>query len=318
MVGDIGGTNARFAWLSDTGAPLTKAATYRCADFTSLTDAVLAYLEAHQLTAPEAFAFGIATPVNGDEVRMTNHHWSFSISALRRAIGAQTGVVINDFLALACAIPALRAVDYSAIGRAQRIERAPIALIGPGTGLGVATLFADRFGEYHAVPGEGGHVTLAANNDREEAVIGVLRKEFGHVSAERAISGPGLLSIYQAVCKLDRVEAVAVTPADVTHLAASGGNLQCTEAVVIFTSLLGSVAGNLALTIGAFGGVYIGGGIVPRLGAQFDRERFRKSFEAKGRFADYLSRVPSYLITYESPALLGAARYLDQHLANLV
>ncbi len=316
LIGDIGGTNARFGWQIDAGAEVVQRATYACADFPTLSVAIAHYLSVHSLPGPAAFALGIATPVTGDRVSMTNHHWSFSISALREQLGANTGVVINDFVALACAIPTLTANDVIAHGHVEKTRNAPIALIGPGTGLGVATLFADSYGRYQANAGEGGHVTLAATSELEATLIHVLRDKFGHVSAERAISGPGLVSLYDALCQVKNVEAKPFSPADITAHAVAKTDSLCVEAVAVFTSFLGNVAGNLALTVGAFGGVYIGGGIVPRLGNQFDVATFRKSFESKGRFASYLARIPSFVITCEEPALYGAAYYLDQHIVR--
>ncbi len=315
LLGDIGGTNARFAWQASPNSGLDRVESYRCADFPSLAEAVTHYLSGYALPKPHAFALGVATPVTGDEVRMTNHHWSFSISGLRDKVEARAGVVINDFLALASAIPALNEADVRVIGAAKRTPKAPIALIGPGTGLGVACLFADNQGEYHATAGEGGHVTLAALDDYEAEVIRALRAKFGHVSAERAISGPGLVALYEAIAAVKGVTADAMTPELVTTHAFAKNDALAVEAVRVFTSFLGSVAGNLALTVGAFGGVFIGGGIVPRLGMHFDGELFRRAFEAKGRFENYLQRIPTMVITCETPALTGAARYLDQYLA---
>jgi glucokinase len=317
LVGDIGGTNARFGWQADGAARVEHQSSYRCADFSTLHEAIAHYLSEHSLPAPAAFAFGVATPVTGDTVRMTNQHWVFSVSALCAQLNGAHGVVINDFVALACAIPALNAQDVNAHSQFKATHNAPIALIGPGTGLGVATLFANQAGHYRANAGEGGHVTLAATTDFEARIIEVLRAKFGHVSAERAISGPGLVSLYESVCQLKNVAAQPFTPAEITTHAIARSDIHCIEAVQLFTSFLGNVAGNLALTIGAFGGVYIGGGIVPRLGAQFDVKLFRKSFESKGRFASYLSRIPSFVITCDAPALKGAAYYLDQHLADV-
>jgi glucokinase len=316
LVGDIGGTNSRFAWQAAGNQGLDRFASYRCADFETLGEAVTHYLKERDLPAPEAFALGVATPVTGDDVRMTNHHWSFSISALRDKVGARTGIVINDFLALASAIPALDDADVRVIGAAKRTPNAPIALIGPGTGLGVACLFADSRGDYHASPGEGGHVTLAALDDYEAEVLRALRAKFGHVSAERAISGPGLVALYEAIAAVTGKSVDTPTPEFVTARAIAKSDALAMEAVRVFTSFLGNVAGNLALTVGAFGGVFVGGGIVPRLGEHFDDDLFRRTFEAKGRFESYLKRVPTMVITCETPALIGAARYLDQYLAT--
>jgi glucokinase len=316
LLGDIGGTNARFGWQRSASSAIEQQVTYRCEDYDTLSEAIAHYLTEHEFSVPEAFALGVATPVTGDVVRMTNHHWSFSTSEIRAQLNGATGVIINDFVALACAIPTLKSDDIAAHSHLRSTQNAPIALIGPGTGLGVATLFADSAGHYAAHPGEGGHVTLAATNAFEASIIDVLREKFGHVSAERALSGPGLVSVYEAICQLRKVDALPLTPAELTSRATSGNDPLCAETLAVFTSFLGNVAGNLALTIGAFGGVYIGGGILPKLAQHFDVALFRKSFEAKGRFADYLARIPSFTITCDAPALKGAAYYLDRHLST--
>jgi glucokinase len=284
----------------------------------TIADSMAAYLRLTCLPAPQDVAFGIATAVTGDQVRMTNHHWSFSIDALRKSIGAERLRVLNDFEALAHAVPALTIADRFAVGGGQSLPGAAMAVIGPGTGLGVSGLVDDGFGGWHVVVGEGGHVTLPAANAREASLLAVLRERFGHVSAERALSGPGLVNLYEAACVLDGRPAATLEPAQVIARAvASAGDAhaapdaQCTEAVTTFAALLGNVAGNLALTLGARGGVFIGGGIVPRLGERFRQLPFRARFEDKGRFRSYLEPIPTWVITAESPALLGAARALD-------
>jgi len=244
---------------------------------------------------------------------MTNSHWAFSISAMRQALGFERLVVINDFTALALALPDLQVSELRQLGGGAPVPGAPMALIGPGTGLGVSGLIAgDAPGRWLPLQGEGGHVTLAASTAREAAVLQVLRDEFGHASAERAISGQGLEALYAAVCKLDAVaDFVPLPAAEVSQRALAGHDAQCVEVLDFFCGFLGSVAGNLALTLGAVGGVYIGGGIVPRLGDAFMRSRFRACFEDKGRFRSYLEAIPAYVIhTAVSPALRGAARAL--------
>jgi glucokinase len=189
-----------------------------------------------------------------------------------------------------------------------------LAVIGPGTGLGVSGLVADGRGGWRVIVGEGGHVTLPAATAREASLLAVLRERFGHVSAERALSGPGLVNLYDAACRLDGEAPEALLPAQVMARSEPGTaehSVQCEEALRVFAALLGTVAGNVALTLGARGGVFIGGGIVPRLGARFATLPFRARFEDKGRFRGYLEAIPTWVITAESPALLGAARALD-------
>jgi glucokinase len=313
LVGDVGGTNARFAWQAAPGAPLSDVLTLPCADHATLEAAMQHYLATLGRGRPHCAAIGIANPVVGDQVRMTNHHWSFSIEAVRQLLGLDRFLVINDFTALALSLPVLPKNELRQIGSGEAVVGAPLGLLGPGTGLGVSGLLPARGGQ-RAIPinGEGGHVTLAAADTREEAVIRRLRERFGHASAERALSGPGLVNLYVALCEVHGLAAQPLQAADVSSRAAAGEDPICIEALDLFFSFLGNVAGNLALSLGARGGVYIGGGIVPRLGDAIDRSRFRERFEAKGRFGSYLQGIPTLLVDARvSPALLGAARALD-------
>ena len=313
LLGDVGGTNARFAWQKSDGAPLRDIATLPTADHASLADAITAYLKTIGQPTPAWCAIGIANPITGDHVQMTNCHWAFSISAMQQALGFERLVVVNDFTALALALPDLKPTELRQLGGGAAVPGAPLALIGPGTGLGVSGLIPGRLpGHWLPLQGEGGHVTLAASGAREAAVLQVLRDEFGHASAERAISGQGLEALYAALCTLDAVKDFNRLPAAaVSQHALAGDDAQCVEALDLFCAFLGNVAGNLALTLGAVGGVYIGGGIVPRLGDAFTHSRFRACFEDKGRFRGYLEAIPVYVIhTAVSPALLGAARAL--------
>jgi glucokinase len=319
LLGDVGGTNARWAWQSRSGEAPQQVRTLACNGFAAIDACIAEYLRLEGLPAPRHAGFGIATAIGGDEVQMTNHPWRFSIAALQATLGVERLVVLNDFEALAQAVPALGDAGLRAVGDglavASATKAANKAVLGPGTGLGVSGLVADGHGGWSAVVGEGGHVTLAASNAREASLLAVLRERFAHVSAERALSGPGLVNLYEAICVLDGETARALAPAEVmTHALATGAahDAQCAEALQVFAALLGNVAGNLALTLGARGGVYIGGGIVPRLGAHFDALPFRSRFEDKGRFSGYLAQIPTWVITAEAPALLGAARALDR------
>jgi len=291
------------------------------ADHASVGAAITHYLAATGRTAPPWCAIGIANPVTGDRVQMTNSRWSFSMAALQAELGFERLRVINDFTALALALPDLQPSELRQLGGGAAVPDSAIALVGPGTGLGVSGLLPGATpGSWVPLQGEGGHVTLAAANEREAAVLEVLRERFGHASAERAVSGMGLEALHAALTALDApANALASAPASTAALPASeitaralgGSDPRSAEAVALFCGFLGSVAGNLALTLGARGGVYIGGGIVPRLGALFEGSAFRERFEAKGRFRAYLAQIPVYVIHASvSPALLGAARAL--------
>ena len=315
LVADIGGTNARFGWQAGPGTAIDHVRTLACADHASVEAAVRAYLQAVALPVPAVCAIGIATPITGDAVRMTNHHWAFSQRALRRQLGLQRLLVINDFTALALAVPALDAHAVRQAGGGARVPGAAIGVIGPGTGLGVSGLLprGDGSGVYIPLQGEGGHVTLAAETPREFAALSVLQRRHGHASAERVVSGQGLLGLCAALCELDGLANVpASSAADVTRQALDASDATCIETLQMFCGFLGSVAGNLALTLGAQGGVYLGGGIVPRLGTWFDGSPFRSRFEAKGRFRDYLAAIPTFVIdANEAPSLIGASRALE-------
>jgi glucokinase len=314
LVADVGGTNARFAWQHQSGGEIVDGQTLPCADYASLADAIGAYLARLGRPAPLDCAIAIANPITGDQVRMTNHHWAFSISALKAQCGFDRLRVLNDFTALALALPHLPADELRQVGGGTPVAGTPIALIGPGTGLGVSGLVPDGRGGWIALEGEGGHATLGGRTDRETAVLRQIDVQYGHASGERAVSGQGLVDVHEALQKIDAPGNLvrSMTAAEIVHGALEEGHGTCVEAVDLFCAFLGTAAGNLALTLGARAGVYIGGGIVPRLGDAFARSPFRSRFEVKGRFQDYLAAIPVYVIhAKQSPALLGAASALD-------
>jgi glucokinase len=311
LLADIGGTNARFALLFPGRSMPVELEVLACNEHASVLDAIRGYLARHNCVAPRSCAIGIATPVLGDLVSMTNHPWSFSIRELQAALALDRLVVINDFTALALALPLLQTSELRRIGPGKAKAGAPQAILGPGTGLGVSGLIPHGSALVPLVC-EGGHVTLSATNEAEDAVIVKLRQRFGHASAERALSGPGLVNLYQACCEIAGRTPRALEPEDVTTLALGDVDPMCRRAVELFFALLGTTAGNLALTLGALGGVFIGGGIVPRLTALMERSQFRARFEAKGRYATYLREIPTWVIESDfPPALLGAARALE-------
>jgi glucokinase len=314
LLADIGGTNARFAWQAQPGAAIEDVATLPCAAYASLDDALQDILQRLGRPAPHRCGIAIANPVLGDQVRMTNHHWAFSIAAVRTRFGFERLKVLNDFTALALALPDLKPGELRRLGGGEAQPGAAIGLIGPGTGLGVSGLLPDGRGGHVAVAGEGGHVTLPACTPREREVLAQLAARHGHVSAERAVCGQGLVDLHAVLAAIDAPDEPppALTAADITAAALAYGDARCVEALNLFCAFLGTAAGNLALTLGARGGVYLGGGIVPRLGRFLDGSPFRDRFEAKGRFKDYLAVIPVFVIeSHQSPALRGAARALD-------
>lgn len=311
LVGDVGGTHARFGCIADAGAAIADVRSLASAEHAGLDSAIAAYLAARSGAPPRSCAIGIAAPVIGDLVTMTNRAWTFSVRALRERIGCQRLLVLNDFAALAHALTRLGAEDARRVGAGTASAGAPLALVGPGTGLGVSGLLSGPAGPV-VVVGEGGHVSLAAADAGEDEVIAVLRGRFGHVSAERAVSGPGLVNLYQAVCARDRQAAEPHGASEITDQALRHADPHCVEALDLFFAFLGSVAGDLALSLGARGGVYIAGGIVAPLGDAIDRSRFRARFEAKGRYAGYLSAIATFVLADSGAlALRGADAALD-------
>ena len=310
LVGDVGATNARFGRYAP-GGGLLHTRTYPCEDFPSIEDALAAYLgEPTGLPVPRLAALAIASAITGDRVAMTNHPWRFSIAALKSRFGFARLEVINDFTAVALALPHLQPRDQQAVGGGAPAANAPIGVLGPGSGLGVSGL-VPAGGGWIALTGEGGHATMAPFTARESAVIDRMRRHFDHVSAERLLSGPGLVNLYHALAALDGVPAQGYSAAEVTDPTIGDADPLCREATMLFCAMLGTVAGNLALTLGARGGVYIAGGIVPRLGERFLVSPFRERFESKGRLRDYLSRIPTWVITNPLPAFIGCAAVLE-------
>jgi glucokinase len=310
LVGDIGGTNARFGLISPESDQLLHSAVLADADYPGIADALRAYLgQRGALPMPSQGAIAIASAIAGDQVRMTNHPWTFSISGLRDEIGFTRLNVINDFTAQALALPHLDDANKVKVGRGDPVAGRPIGVLGPGSGLGMSGLVP--FGT-HWIPliGEGGHSTMAPADRRENAVLDHMRGQFDHVSAERCISGPGLVNLYNALAAVDGVPAQQYTAAQISDAATATQDPRCHEATEMFCGMLGTMAGNLALTLGAQGGVYIAGGIVPRLGQRFAQSPFRARFEAKGRLSTYLAEVPTYVVTHPLAAFLGCAASL--------
>ncbi len=306
LLADVGGTHTRcgFGGEQSTAQHLR---TYQNQDFNDLIALFEHYLSETGEAQPVSLTVAVAAPVHGGVAKLTNLAWTIDAAQLRSQFHATRATLINDFAALACAIPRLHREDRVQIGGTAPVGGAPIGVLGPGTGLGVAGLisFDDR---WMPISSEGGHVTLPAVNAREAAIIERLRGQYGHVSAERVLSGPGLATLYEAVTNRKHGE---VTPAAISQMAVDG-EPHAKDALDLFFALLGTVAGNLALTLGARGGIYLGGGILPKLRAQLVHSGFRQRFESKGRFEEYLSRIPVFLITAETPALVGLSYYLQQ------
>ena len=315
LIADIGGTFARFA-LETAPGQFERAASLRCADHEDFNAAVAAYLSTLGPERIRHAAVAIANPVEGDQVRMTNYHWRFSIEQERQRLQLDTLVVVNDFTALAMALPKLGAGQRRQIGGGQARERSVIGLIGAGSGLGVSGLIPAGDG-WVALGTEGGHTSFSPRNELEIDILRFAMAQYSHVSFERLVSGPGLELIFRALVHLQGRHEAPLDAPEITRRGLQGGDALCLQALEVFCGMLGTAAANLAVTQGAFGGVYIGGGIVPRLGAWFDRSPFRPRFEDKGRFSDYLKGIPTYLITAEQATLIGASSILASQLKRL-
>lgn len=312
LIADIGGTHARFA-LCTSAADIQKVDMLNSADFPTLPDAIRHYLDSHGKPTVRHAVIGIANPVLGDHIRMTNFPWEFSIEETRRSLGLDTLHVINDFTALALALPHLPKEELTRVGGDDGVPGCPMGVLGPGTGLGVSALVPSLTGKWIPLAAEGGHVSFAPADDRELMLWQAARREFGHVSNERLLSGSGLQFIHRTLCASRGLAAPEHTPADISRRALKEGDASCLEALDIFCAILGTAAGDLALTLGARSGIYIGGGIVPKLGDYFPSSPFRARFEDKGRFSAYLAAIPVFVINSAYPALLGAAAHLDSY-----
>lgn len=313
LVADIGGTNARFGLQWAPGAPITQIERLACAEHATPEDAVSHYL-AHVNATPVQACLAVATPVGDNaEVVFTNSPWRFTPGQMQARFGWQRLRVINDFTALALGVPDLPPQALTRVGPALPAKPGAIAVIGPGTGLGVSGLVPCGEGHWHALQGEGGHVTLAAGDAVEAAVIAHLRVRWPHVSAERLLCGEGLRTLHQALAAVAGRPQPTWAPEQIMERGCSGEDPHCVATLHRFCGLLGSVAGDLALTLGAVGGLYLGGGLLPRMGALVQTSPLRDRFEAKGRFKGYLGQIPMWIVQDSAAtALAGAARALTR------
>ncbi|MGE8359134.1 glucokinase [Pseudomonas sp.] len=315
LVGDIGGTNARFAlWRDDQLEAVQVLAT---ADFPGPEQAIAAYLEAQGLPLGSigSVCLACAGPVSGDLFRFTNNHWRISRAAFCETLQVDELLLINDFSAMALGMTRVRDDERVQVCPGEAQADRPAVVIGAGTGLGVGTLLALPDGRWMALPGEGGHVDLPIGSPREAALWQVLHHQLGHVRAEDVLSGNGLLALYRAICALDGHQPDHATPAEITAAGLAGERIAA-EVLEQFSCWLGRAAGNNVLTLGARGGVYIVGGVVPRFAERFLTSGFAKSFSDKGCMSEYFEGIPVWLVTAEYPGLMGAGVALQQALAQ--
>ena len=329
---DLGGTHIRFRLVEDS-ARIGPVHVVETSGAGSFEDAVGQWRDmAAMRERLDAIGVAAAGPVTGDRARITNTGWDLDAGAIARACNARRCLFVNDVAAIAWALPSLDGGDVrllntigpehgvaggtgrcgaDARGAGRPDVRAARAVIAPGTGLGVSGLVPTQTGDFAAIEGEGGHRTLSAQGPREWAIVSILAERFGHPSAERALSGPGIEAIWRALVSLDGARRDGARIAsEIARDAFDRSDPIAEEAITTFTGLLGSVAGDLALTLGARGGVYIAGGIVPEWGERFDAARFLDRFRAKGRFREYLSAIPVRVVTHPYPGLAGVERLL--------
>ena len=325
LVADIGGTHARFGWLAAPGLVPSRVRTLSADAYAGPAEAARAYLDEVAAgcdgapadgRAPRHAALAMATTVAGDRVVFTNSRWDFSRRELKASLGLDSLLILNDFESLAMSLPGLGAQQLRAHRICPPLVGGALAVVGPGTGLGVGAVVPAPGGQWLAVPGEGGHVTLAAADTLESELLAWLRQRHEHVSAERLLSGIGLPLLHQALAAVQGMTVEVLSAADIVKRGVAETDALCSQTLDCFSALLGSFAGNVALTLGARGGLYIGGGIVPRFADRFFASQFRQRFEAKGRFQPYLALIPTALITDTLAALGGAALALEQQLAQ--
>ncbi|MER5426262.1 glucokinase [Streptosporangium roseum] len=310
LVADIGGTNARFGLVTEPGGQPQAVAVLAGADHDGLPEAVAAYLADHAGgVQPGAACIAIAGPVEGDRYRLTNAGWAGSV----RDLGIPNAELLNDFEALAASLPHLVGDDLVSLG-GPAPSRGVKAVLGPGTGLGVGGLVPAAEG-WVPIPGEGGHVTVPVLDERDHAIVQALRTEgLEHVVAEHLLSGPGLTRLHHGLALVHGVDAPRLSASDIV---ARLDDSLCAETVEVFCGMLGTFAGNVALTLGARGGVYLGGGVLPRIVDRVRSSDFRRRFEATPTLNDYLSAIATTLIVAPQPALVGAAAWLNQRLSNM-
>ncbi len=307
LLADIGGTNTRCAIFTAAGEVHAIEA-FENRHFTDLSALLTRYFESLPGNdRPTSGVLAVAAPIRGDAVQMINIEWQFSTESLRQSLCMERLQLLNDFEALAMGLRNLGPNDTRQVGTGAAVPNRPMAVLGPGTGLGVASLIPVGNG-WQAVSGEGGHVTLPAVTAQETALVAKLRERYGHCSAERLLSGPGLAllhaTLHESGAPSDSAHSI---DAPAISALADAGDAHAQATLNVFFELLGTVAANLALTVGAFGGIYIGGGIIPRHAERFAVSGFRRRFEAKGRYGNYLKSIPTYLITADHPTLVGLA-----------
>lgn len=309
LVGDVGGTNARFAiaHMIDGKPVLEHHQSFPASEHPTFLGGVKAFIDGCEVK-PTGGVIAVAGPVTDGTIDLTNSPWQVSETELA-TLGLNPVRLINDFEALAWGAPVVPADQLASLGGPDEgEENTAIAVLGPGTGFGVSALARDIHGNEIAMPSEGGHACFAPGDAIEDEILRILRRRYDRVSIERLICGPGLLNMHRALAEIDGRETHIDDPAQITTEAMENPNSACGATLARFCAVLGAVAGDIALTTGARGGIYIAGGIAPRILPFLQASPFRERFERKGRFADYMAAIPTKVILHKHAALLGAAR----------
>ena len=309
LVGDVGGTNARFAIAHMVnGKPvLEHHESFPAERHPTFLEGVKAFIDGCEVK-PTGGVIAVAGPVTDGEIDLTNSPWRVSETELG-TLGLKPVRLINDFEALAWGAPVVPQDQLASLGGPEEGDpHSAIAVLGPGTGFGVSALVRDSRGNELAMPSEGGHACFAPGDAVEDEILRILRRRYDRVSIERLICGPGLLNMHRALAEIDGRETHIDDPAQITTEAMENPNSHCGATLARFCAILGAVAGDIALTTGSRGGVYIAGGIAPRILPFLQASPFRERFERKGRFKDYMSEIPTHVILHKHAALLGAAR----------
>lgn len=313
FVADVGGTNIRLARLQ--GSKVVDIQRYKCADFATIVDAIKCYFNAYPNCQFDAGCIAIACPTDKDWIAMTNHDWQFSVSETKASLNLSFLDVINDYTAIAMCLPQLSQQQLYSLGGEAPAASSTKVVFGPGTGLGVAVLESINQ-KWYPIDGEGGHVDFAPIDEHDLVVWKYLTDKKGRASLEEVLSGRGLSNIYAALApSFDKTPTIK-EPSEITEAALNKTCPLADATLALFCRALGSAAGNLALSSGAMGGIYIAGGIASRFTAYLEQSAFRQRFESKGRFKGYLSPIPTYVITEPDHGLIGAAAHLTQRLSE--
>jgi len=320
LIADIGGTNARFALASNNAPYFEQAETLLCADYENSEKAIEHYLNSQNVGSLAGICFAVAGPIKHESVSLINNHWSISADTLKEFFETKQVTLLNDFEAIAYSLANLEAHDIELVGDPDTLGREfdrskdfTVAVVGPGSGLGIAGLKQQR-GVLYPLSTEGGHSGFAPDNPLQDELLRSLRSKFNRVSNERLLSGPGLMNIHKALCESQNLAKPSLSPAEIAMAADEQNDEICSQTMALFFEILGQVSGDTALALGAYDGIFIGGGITQRYPEQLTNSRYRAGFENKGRYRGIMETIPSWLISHQNPGLLGASVYARQYL----